>query len=72
MSRKMKITPQELVKIFAAFCAVGTLLASSCDVRGIRAVEVGLDAATTYLDEQDAGRNNDISFGDWLLSELED
>lgn len=47
----------------------GTVLASSCSTSEVRAVLSGVEAATNRLD---LARNDNISFGDWLVRELED
>ena len=44
------------------------LLGSGCDRAALQAVAVGLEAATDHFLQED----DDITFGDWLMSELED
>ena len=49
--------------------AGGTVLASSCSTSDVKAILAGVEVATNVLDR---GHNNDISFSDWLSSELDD
>ena len=49
-------------------CAVGTLLTAACDQQTVDALTTALEVATQQMLEQD----DDISFGDWLESEIED
>ena len=53
-----------------AACASGMLFGATCSSDQIRALTIGIQAATNALDDQD--RNDDISFGDWLSDELKD
>ena len=69
MSRKMRL--EEIVKLTAALCMAGTLFATSCASQGVGAVGAGLDAAVAYLGDNQEG-DDDISFTDWLIDELED
>jgi hypothetical protein len=48
----------------------GTVLGTSCGTTEIRAIVTGVEAAAAALDSANAGRNNDITFGEWLLSEI--
>lgn len=48
--------------------AMGMLHAASCSSEDLRAVVVGLSAAANVIENQDS----DISFSDWLASELQD
>ncbi len=68
----MRITPSTryVFRFVVAVCGVGTLMASSCSLRQLEAISVGLDAATGHLDQADS--DDDISFGDWLRDELRD
>jgi hypothetical protein len=47
----------------------GTVLASSCSTSEVKAILAGVEVATNQLDQ---ARNDNISFGDWLASELDD
>ena len=60
---------RRLLKTGAALAVTGLLFSSSCSLDNLEAVMVGLDAATSHLDRQ---QNDDITFGEWLLSELDD
>ena len=55
---------RSVIGLFAA----GTLLGTACDQQTLDALTAGLEAAAQQLQEQD----DDISFGDWLESEIED
>ncbi len=66
-----KTTFEDLLKVTAALCASGVVLAGSCSMDGLQAVGAGIDAAAGYLNDQESP-DDDISFGDWLLDELED
>ena len=52
----------------AGLLAGGLLLSTSCSLRELEAVSAGLEAATHQLD----GEDEDITFGEWLLDELND
>ena len=52
-------------KTVAVLAAAGMLFGSSCSLRELEAITVGLDAAAGHLEAED-----DITFGEWLLSEL--
>ena len=63
------------------FCRAAAVLSGSCMLLGtdctaeqLEAVLVGLEAVASHLDRVNAADNDndDISFGDWLLSELND
>lgn len=65
----LRQTRQRLLwKYAAGLCAVGMLFGATCSSDQIHAIATGLQAATSELDNRD----DDISFGDWLLDELED
>ena len=48
--------------------AAGTMLETSCSTDQVRAILAGVEVATNQLDQ---AQNDNISFGDWLASELE-
>ncbi|MFH1109006.1 MAG: hypothetical protein V1790_07415 [Planctomycetota bacterium] len=48
--------------------AAGTMLEASCSTDQVRAVLAGVEVATNQLDQ---AQNDNISFGDWLASELD-
>lgn len=66
-----KTTFEDLLKVTAALFASGVVLAGSCSTDSFQALSVGIDAAAGYLNDQESP-DDDISFGDWLLDELED
>ena len=59
---------RSLWRYMAAVCAAGMVFGSSCSSDQIRALTAGLEAVADTLNEQD----DNMSFGDWLLDELED
>ena len=48
--------------------AGGTVLASSCSTSEVKAVLAGVELVTDQL----SNRDDDLNFGDWLSSELDD
>ena len=48
--------------------AAGTLLESSCSTAEVKAILTGIEVATNQLNQAE---NDNISFGDWLASELD-
>ena len=56
-------------KTMFALTAVGALHAASCSSEDLRAVVVGLSAAANVIQNQE---DRDVSFSDWLASELQD
>lgn len=48
--------------------AGGTVLASSCSTSEVRTVLAGVEAVTNEIDR---ARNDNISFSEWLSSELD-
>lgn len=59
---------KKLLRAAVGVGAAGMLFGASCTASGLRAIAAGVEAATSQLEQQD----NDISFRDWLLNELED
>ena len=57
-----------LVRLTAAALSGGVLAGTSCSSDAIHALVIGLEAAASELD----GERDDISFSDWLESELDD
>ena len=65
----LRHTRQRLLwKYAAGLCAVGTLFGATCSSDQIQAIATGLESAASELDNRD----NDISFGDWVLDEIKD
>ena len=48
--------------------AAGTMLETNCSTDQVRAILAGVEVATNQLDQ---AQNDNISFGDWLASELD-
>ena len=57
-----------LLQTTAALAAAGMLLSSSCSFSGLDHVRIGLDGTGIVLSEEP----DDVTFGEWLLSELND
>jgi len=55
------------IVVVAAVTAAGTVIAGGCTTEQVRAVAAGIDIVINNLD-----RDDDISFGDWIESELAD
>ncbi len=66
----LKRTANDLLKAAVALTAAGVLLGTSCSSSELQAVVAGLEAVAHSFD--DNARDNDITFGEWLLSELDD
>ena len=64
----LKRTGNKLWRCALGLCVAGTLFGSSCSSEQIEAVAAGLQAAVSEMDDRD----DNISFGDWLMNELED
>ena len=58
-----------LLRAAVGMGAAGMLFGVSCSAGQLRALAAAVNAATSEFNEHD---DNDISFGDWLLNELED
>ena len=67
---RIKESVGSLFKMAAGLSVAGTLLGMSCSSEGVQAVVAGIDAVAQSLSQHD--QDDDISFGDWLLSELDD
>ncbi len=66
-----KRTARDVLKRAIALSATGMLLAMSCSSTGLQALSDGLDAVVGSLAAADRDRVDDITFGEWLLSELD-
>ena len=66
----LKDRARDLMKIAACLSVAGMVLSSSCGSNELDALIVGIEAAAAHLDRD--AHNDDISFGEWLLSELDD
>ncbi len=58
------------VRAFFAWSVAGTVLATSCSTSQIQAIVAGIETIASALIEEDQTEN--ISFGDWLINELND
>ncbi len=56
------------IRTAVAASSAGMLFASSCSTDQLQAVAAGLDVVFASLNDTD----DNITFGDWLLSELQD
>lgn len=56
------------IRFVVAFGGSGLFFSSSCSSTDIRAVVAGLEAAAQELNEDE----NDVTFLDWVQSELDD
>ena len=66
-----KRTAKDVLKRAIALSATGMLLAMSCSSTSLQALSDGLDAVAGSLAAADRDRVEDITFGEWLLSELD-
>ncbi len=69
MLRKSAV--ENVFKVAVLLGTSGMLVASSCNMQDARAVSAGIDAAAGYIDGQQV-EDDDISFGDWIMDELDD
>ncbi len=65
-----KRTAGDVLKKAVGLFLTGTLLATSCSSEGVQAVVDGLLAVAGSL--QDSSSDNDLTFGEFLLNELND
>lgn len=65
----MRRTATSLLTAAVGLCASGVLLGATCSSEELRAVVSGLEAVARAFD--DAG-HDDITFGEWFLSEFDD
>ena len=66
----LRCSAGNLLKTAACLSAAGTLLGTSCGTKELDALVAGIEAAATQLDRND--RDDDVTFGEWLLGELDD
>lgn len=67
MSMKNCVPVRMRQMITGMICANLAVAIAGCDRNELRALVAGLEAATSQLEQDD-----DISFSDWLRSELDD
>jgi hypothetical protein len=63
---------KRLFRAVAGFGAVGVVLGGSCSAAEMQAVVAGLEAVARTLQAVENDETDEISFSDWLVSELED
>lgn len=70
----MKNKTRNLWKSMLVMTASGSLLATTCSDQQLQAFSVGFNAFVDTIDNtrQNQNKDEDISFGDWLLDELDD
>jgi hypothetical protein len=68
----IKRTGMNLLRIAATLSVAGVTLATSCGANEMRVVVAGLEAVASSLDGFERDRGDDITFGEWLISELND
>ena len=61
---------RKLVSTAIACSSGGLLLATSCSASDVQAIVTGIEAATQVLVNNN--HSDDITFGEWLLSEIND
>lgn len=67
---RIKDATNNLLRVLVGLSFAGVLLGSSCTTEGLQAIVAGLDAAADSLAHADD--DDDLNFGEWLLSELDD
>ena len=65
-----KRSATQVIKAAVASSAAGMLMGGGCGMEELQAVATGLQAAAVQLDRGD--RDDNITFGDWLISEFDD
>ena len=68
----MKKLTHNLWKSMLLVTASGSLLATTCSDQQLQAFSVGFNAFVDTINTNDQNKDEDISFGDWLLDELDD
>lgn len=61
----------QVIRAAVASSAAGMLMSVSCGMEELQAVATGIQAAALQLDRGDR-ENDDLTFGEWILSELND
>jgi hypothetical protein len=60
------------LRTIVGLSACGAALAVSCGPKELRAVVAGIEAVAGSLDRTNRDAEEDVSFGEWLLSEFDD
>lgn len=60
-----------LLRTVAGLSVSGVLLSVSCSGSELRAVVAGIEAAASFLDNRGQYHDEDITFGEWFLSEFD-
>ncbi len=69
---KKRCRGRHWVSAAVGISACGAALAVGCGSDQLQAVIAGIEAAAGSLDRADRNHDEDITFGEWLLSELDD
>ena len=76
---RTRVNRTQLKRALVGLSASGLLLATTCTADDLRAVVIGIEAAAAALDPGTSGTqiiisepNNDLNFGEWFLSEIND
>ena len=77
MGTRMNST--QLKRTLVGLTASGLLLGTTCTAQDLRAVVIGIEAAASALDPGTSGTqimisepDNDLNFGEWIISEIND
>lgn len=60
------------IRTIVGLSACGAALTVSCGSNELRAVVAGIEAVAGSLERANDDADEDLSFGEWLLSELDD
>ncbi len=63
---------KRFLRAIVGLSACGTALTVSCGSTELRAVVAGIEAVAGSLDRTNRDSEEDISFGEWILSEFDD
>ena len=63
---------KRFLRTIVGLSACGTALAVSCGSNELRAVVAGIEAVAGSLDRTNRDSRDDVTFGEWLLSEFDD
>ncbi len=66
----LKRSATQVIKAAVASSAAGMLMGGGCGTEELQAVAIGIQAAAGQLDRGD--RDDDMNFGEWLISEFDD
>ncbi len=74
---RTRLNSTQLKRALVGFSASGLLLGTTCTGDDLRAVVIGIEAAAAALTPSGtqiiiSEPNNDLNFGEWLISEIND